>query len=434
MSGPCTASFSLAPLGAVILAAQAIQEAQAMGAEYEAVLAQAREREQQRQSRRQEQREAQAGRLAALQARVENLERRVLRLSSLLEQSPDLPLAPRGAAMEAWAAHVQQLEALLQGLEARVAASAGQAVRQALEAVGDSPDLDGILALYLARRQVERGEAEQAAWRTMVERVLARLTLPEGEALPARLEALAREVILAETPARAELLANELRLQVHLLAQDQAAARAEAATAAAWLERLPEEALPQGMRALLAEVAAGLGRLDGETRNEVETLARAWEAEQARQEAEAAAIVLEQSLKDLGYQVDEVSETLFVEGGILHFQRPGWEGYYVRLRANVREQTFNFNVVRARQENAAEEDSAVRKRLDFMAEERWCAEFPKLIDTLAARGLKLEVTRRLEAGELPVQAVASESLPRFEAGERARPQPAPRTMTLPGKS
>lgn len=434
MSGPCTASFSLAPLGAVILAARAIQEAQAMGVEYEAVLAQAREREQQRQARRQEQRAAQAGRLAALQARVESLERRVLRLSGLLQQTPDLPLTPRGGEMEAWAAHVQQLESLLQGLETRVAASAGQAVRQALEAVGDSPDLDGILALYLARRQEERGEAEQVAWRATVERVLARLALPEGEALPARLEALAREVILAETPARAELLANELRLQVHLLARDQAAARQEAEMAARWLDELPEAALPQSLRALLAEVAAGLVRLDGETRNEVEALARAWAAEQARQEAEAAALVLEQSLKDLGYQVDEVNETLFVEGGMLHFQRPGWEGYYVRLRANVKEKTFNFNVVRARQESDAEEDSTMRKRLDFMAEERWCAEFPRLMDTLAARGLKLEVTRRLEAGELPVQTVARESLPRFEAPERVRSRAAPRTMDLPGKS
>jgi len=181
MSGPCTASFSLAPLGAVILAAQAIQEARAMGAEYEAVLAQARVREQQRLARRQERQAAQADRLAALQARVESLERRVLRLASLLEQTPDLPLPPRGAAMEAWAAHVRQLEARLQGLEARVAASAGKAVRQALEAVGDSPDLDAILALYLARRQVERGEAEQAAWQATLERVLARLELPAGK-------------------------------------------------------------------------------------------------------------------------------------------------------------------------------------------------------------------------------------------------------------
>lgn len=433
MSGPCTASFSLAPLGAVILAARAIQEARAMGAEYEAVLAQARVREQQRLARRQERQAAQADRLAALQAQVESLERRVLRLASLLEQTPDLPLPPRGAAMEAWAAHVRQLEARLQGLEARVAASAGKAVRQALEAVGDSPDLDAILALYLARRQVERGEAEQAAWQATLERVLARLELPAGKALPARLEALAREVILAETPARAELLANELRLQVHRLAQDQAAARADAVLAASWRAQLPDEA-PASLAALLGEVAAGLGRLDEATRRQVEELLAAASAEQARQEAKAASIVLEQSLKDLGYQVDEVSETLFMEGGILHFQRPGWEGYHVRLRANVKEKTFNFNVVRARQESAAEEEGAVRKRLDFIAEERWCAEFPRLLDTLAARGLKLEVTRRLEAGELPVQAVAPESLPHFEAGEQARPQAAPRAMDLPGKS
>lgn len=433
MSGPATAAYSLESL-AIVLVAEALREAHAMGLEYEAVLAETRAREQQRLSLRQQARAAEGERLAALQGRVETLERRLGRLAGLLEQAPELPLAPRGAELSAWAAHVRALEALLQELETRVAAQAGQAVRQALEAVAATPDLDNILALYLARRQALRGEADQAAWRATVERVLARLELPAGMPVPAELEVLAREVILAETPARAELLANELRLQVHLQRQAQAEARAEAEQAAAWLEQLPEAALPASLRALLAEVAAGLGRLDPETRQQLQTLSGACSAEQARREAEAAAIVLEHSLQDLGYQVEAVSETLFVEGGMLHFQRPGWEGYYVRLRANVKEKTFNFNVVRARQESAAEEESAVRKRLDFMAEERWCAEFPRLLDTLAARGLKLDVTRRLEAGELPVQAVAPESLPRFEEGERARPRTAPRTMDLPGKS
>ncbi|MDD3482639.1 hypothetical protein [Azovibrio restrictus] len=433
MSGPATAAYSLESL-AIVLVAEALREAHAMGLEYEAVLAETQARERQRLSLRQQARAAEGERLAALQGRVETLERRLGRLAGLLEQAPELPLAPRGAELSAWSAHVRALEALLQELETQVAAQAGQAVRQALEAVAATPDLDNILALYLARRQALRGEADQAAWRATVERVLARLELPAGMPVPAELEVLAREVILAETPARAELLANELRLQVHLQRQAQAEARAEAEQAAAWLEQLPEAALPESLRALLAEVAAGLVRLDPETRQQLQTLSGACAAEQARREAEAAAIVLEHSLQDLGYQVEAVSETLFVEGGMLHFQRPGWEGYYVRLRANVKEKTFNFNVVRARQESAAEEESAVRKRLDFMAEERWCAEFPRLLDTLAARGLKLDVTRRLEAGELPVQAVAPESLPRFEEGERARPWTAPRTMDLPGKS
>lgn len=44
-----------------------------------------------------------------------------------------------------------------------------------------------------------------------------------------------------------------------------------------------------------------------------------------------AAIVLEQSLRDLGYAIEE---TLFVEGGVAHFQRPEWGDYFVRLRVD----------------------------------------------------------------------------------------------------
>lgn len=435
MSGPATAAFSLAPFGAVILAAQAIKEAQAMGAEYEAVLAQTREREQQRLAQRQVQQAAAGERLAALQARVEGLERRVLRLGALCQQTPDLPLKPCGAGMAAWSAHVRALEVMLERLESEVAASAGQGVRQALASVGDSPDLEGVLALYLARRQQLQGlaPADVEVWRQTVERILARLELPRGEALPARLETLAREVILAASPARAELLANELRLQVQLLRQDQAAARQEAEQAQQWLESLPDAA-PASLKNMLEEVAAGLARLDAATRQNVSELLAAASAEQQRAATAAAAVVLEQSLKDLGYQVEEVAETLFVEGGMLHFQRPGWEGYYVRLRLNAREQTLNFNVVRARQEHAADEASAEQKRLDFMAEERWCAEFPQLMATLAARGIKLDLTRLLGAGELPVQTVAPESLPRLDDAALIRRGPVPKSMTLPGKS
>ena len=125
-----------------------------------------------------------------------------------------------------------------------------------------------------------------------------------------------------------------------------------------------------------------------------------------RLEKEAAAI-LEQSLRDLGYEVEDIEATLFVDGGTVHFHRPGWENYFVRLRVDPLEHTVNFNVVRAR----GDEETAERRRLDALAEDRWCAEFPRLMQTLAARGLQLDVTRRLSAGEVPVQVVDRAYLP-----------------------
>lgn len=133
--------------------------------------------------------------------------------------------------------------------------------------------------------------------------------------------------------------------------------------------------------------------------------------------AQAQALVLEQSLLDLGYQVEEVGQTLFVEGGVVLFRRPGWGAYMVRLRLDPKRQMANFNVIRA--VTAGENERSV---LDHLAEDRWCTEFPALLQALAERGLKLDVTRRLQAGELPVQFVPAEKLPVFtdEAEQTAK--------------
>ena len=100
----------------------------------------------------------------------------------------------------------------------------------------------------------------------------------------------------------------------------------------------------------------------------------------------------------------------------------------MRLRVNPREHTVNFNVVRAR----GDEETAERRRLDALAEDRWCAEFPRLLQTLAARGLDLDVRRRLEAGEVPVQVVDRAGLPAIAADDdAARPRQAPRARDKP---
>jgi hypothetical protein len=89
---------------------------------------------------------------------------------------------------------------------------------------------------------------------------------------------------------------------------------------------------------------------------------------------------------------------------------------------------INFNVVRAVDADQLEGEASVQDRL---AEDRWCAEFPALLKALAARGVRLEVTRRLEAGELPVQRVARERLPRFAEDQASLSTAAPRLMERP---
>lgn len=131
-------------------------------------------------------------------------------------------------------------------------------------------------------------------------------------------------------------------------------------------------------------------------------------AAQAKALVEATAIIVEQSLKDLGYQVEEVAHTLYVEGGSVHFRRPGWGDYMVRMRLDTQRHSANFNVIRAVSEGNNE-----RSVRDHLAEDRWCSEFPALMQALEARGVMFNVTRRVEPGDLPVQLVNRDKLPRF---------------------
>ena len=122
----------------------------------------------------------------------------------------------------------------------------------------------------------------------------------------------------------------------------------------------------------------------------------------------AAARILEGTLRDLGFSVEPIKHTLFVEGGVAHFTRTDWGDYAVRLRASPTEGTLNFNVVR---EAGSEAADALSMRLrDARAEESWCAHIPKLTETLAARGIGLKVRRRLGAGEAPAQVVPAGTL------------------------
>lgn len=140
------------------------------------------------------------------------------------------------------------------------------------------------------------------------------------------------------------------------------------------------------------------------------------QALQQQQVQAATATIVEQSLKDLGYQVEEIGSTLFVEGGVVHFRRPTWGAYMVRMRVDAKAATANFNVVRA---VAAGQNE--RSVLDHLAEDRWCSEFPALLKALQARGVQLDVTRRLAAGELPVQCVDASKLPTFADEEAPTP-------------
>jgi hypothetical protein len=376
MSGPIAATFGL-DAGIAIAAAEVIRAAlviaEGYGDEQARQAALAGERAAEADARRlasRAGRQALAEAVAREESRLARLgaSRELLgaRLNAALPAAAPLPPRPADADHPALAGYLEILrrrtEALTREVQELARHSADLPAADLSVLIAAAPNLADQLAAFEIRQRLaaQLPAAVLAERRALVARVLERALLAEGVPLPEDLASLADELMATASAERAEALASELRLRV---------ARHNETTTAA-----------------------------------------------------AAALVLEQSLRDLGYEVDGIGETLFVEGGVAHFQQAGWGDYQVRLRVDAQRASLNFNVVRA---GSAGED---RRHEDMMAEERWCAEFPKLQATLAARGFRIAVTRMLGAGEVPVQVVPATSLPRL-AGDDERPRAAtPRTM------
>lgn len=437
MSGPITAGYVIAA-GTLMLAEHAIREARAMKREYGEVLEQLRARENELAQSRAAQQSARIERLGALRREADRQSARIERLRALAAPfAADIaafatPLAPAEDDDAAWGAYLRRLESdasSLRSLIAQSSDSSAEHIRAALAAASATPDIDQVLSAYAAQRRFRQGLSDEEAerFRQTAARVLARLDLADGAALPVELEALAREIVLADSVERAEALASELRLGVQRQRDARAAQRDEAEEARRLLVDMPDDA-PAPLLLALERIAAGVERMDAGLRKSAHDVLDTAAADRAESEQHAAAYVLEESLRDLGYEVEDIDSTLFVGGGVAHFRRPGWDNYYVRLRVNPLERTVNFNVVRAR----GDEDTAERRRLDALAEDRWCAEFPRLMQTLAARGLALDVTRRLDAGEVPVQVVDGASLPPLHAeSDSTRPRATPLARRTP---
>lgn len=437
MSGPITAGFFFIH-GSLLLSARALREARSMKREFGEVREQLRAREEEIARTRRGQQEARLERLVALRTRAGQQQARLARLRSLAETlaaaRPEIAakLAPATLSQPSddddagWTRFLGELDAAVRDVEVVLANAGGrfaERLRSTAATASRAPTIDDVLSAYVLQREMQSGlnAEETGRLRATAARILGRVELPEGASLPTHLESLARAIVLAPSIERAEALALELRHAVQTQREEAAAQRAEAEEARGLLLELPEDA-PAPLVEALERVAAKVERFDARLRKSVQDLLAEAAADHAQIEQEAAALVLKASLEDLGYEVEDIESTLFVDGGTVHFRRSGWENYFVRLRVDPVDRTVNFNVVRAR----GDEESAERRRLDALAEDRWCAEFPRLMQTLMARGLQLDVTRRLAAGEVPVQVVDRANLPAAAADEQAvksRPPP-----------
>lgn len=446
MSGPTTAVYqatgaavSIAGLSAVMLAARAIKEAHDIHAEYGEAYKRVCERETTRNQQRQQLQEAKCQRVANLHRQADRLQARLSRLQGLLyEQQGEAAPAqddltqPVAQDERSWSSYLGKLEAAIKKVEAQLPASEG-AASQTLAAqvmaalLAEQPDTNQLLTAYAQQHALRsRLSADEAAhYKELSFHLLSRLEQAADEMLPIRIESLVREMLHAHDAARAEALASNLRLEIQRANQQRKQQQADKEEATLLLSQLADE-LPDELQDALEQVAAGVCLLDEPTRAIARANLEEIEAARQREEQEAISLVLEQSLRDLGYEVDDISQTLFVSGGTVHFQKQAWQNYHVRMRVSTADKTVNFNVVRAQGSGDATQD----KRQDYLAEDRWCAEFPALLKTLEARGVKLNVTRLLQAGEVPVQVVDAATLPTAHAEEERHRTIAAKQMKL----
>ena len=169
----------------------------------------------------------------------------------------------------------------------------------------------------------------------------------------------------------------------------------------------------------LALVVIGSANLTQELRfqalKSIEAIKQSYsDEEKTSQQQQEVANLVHGALKDLGYQVEPISHTLFVEGGNMYFRQPSWnKNYFVRLRVRPSNKQINFNVVRMA--NEEQKDESFYTKHNGEMQQVWCGDsnhsYQKLHKVLKDRGVGLNTVREISAEELPVQVVTADEVP-----------------------
>jgi hypothetical protein len=225
-----------------------------------------------------------------------------------------------------------------------------------------------------------------------VTRVLSRLETVVPEQTAQEITTRAGQILQVTSMARAELLLDDLRLQVQRANELVAARQGQLDALHTRLDGYAGENV-DAARAILHAAA------DDPDPN-WPGLARA--VDDAIQRTVASALsdyvgrALHEALGEIGCEVEEEFDTVLVREGLAHVRRPGWDDLAVRVRLRPADQALHFNVVRPRDADA---------ELDPAAEGDWCSAFDALLPVLARKGIELRVDMRAEIGKGAVQQV-----------------------------
>ena len=222
-------------------------------------------------------------------------------------------------------------------------------------------------------------------------------------------------------PTPANLLLLELRSRIQNFLDMERRRIADRKEAEAMLTELPpttsreDQPLLDSIAEQLCRIIAGQKQLTDDLRKQVRDIHEAAERAFDRQ---IAGEVIKDTLEELGYSVGESFSTLFVEGGTVHFQRPAWGNYHVRLRVNHQTDELRVHLVKEQQSGT---DPGAENEKDAEMEGAWCADYSGLMQALEAKGIGTESIHRLPPGAVPVPLMRPESTPsRDQQSRRGR--------------
>jgi len=108
--------------------------------------------------------------------------------------------------------------------------------------------------------------------------------------------------------------------------------------------------------------------------------------EQREADRQLIATALQQTLENLGYEVDTIQHSMFVEGGRFYATRPEWKGHFVEISGTIEgdDDRLKSRCVRTRQAD---------ERMDSQVDKKWCDDIHKGMKQLRDDGIELDIDR-----------------------------------------
>lgn len=148
-------------------------------------------------------------------------------------------------------------------------------------------------------------------------------------------------------------------------------------------------------------------------------LAETKQRELARLQREHKRRVILESLKSLGYEVDEGMETALVKAGKLVIRKPGEADYAIELLSNDDLSLLQTAMVRYSDSDTLTEQQRLR---DQERETEWCGDHKQLRDRLAERGYQTNFKMQLPSGAHPVRIEKRAAAHAARTGSRSKAQ------------